>query len=225
MRLSGGKGWITVDSQLNDPGLTSVGNLRTAILSMGTTSPTPIDLDDIELTDAQLRPLVANGGFEQGGAHWFFSSDRDHLPWHGEPLRALPFVGGVLGTVAMLLILAGGLLHPRPRAHPPAGPRPRCWRRWWGWRRWGWWTSLLDMPRITVFLLLLAWLALNLRQPQRRLLSRPLPIAMNVRTALLAILLSAPAVPAAAATILVGPGESVTRIADAARLAKDDDCA
>jgi hypothetical protein len=46
---------------------------------------------------------------------------------------------------------------------------------------------------------------------------------MNVRTALLAILLSAPAVPAAAATILVGPGESVTRIADAARLAKDGD--
>ncbi|MCK6372814.1 MAG: right-handed parallel beta-helix repeat-containing protein [Zoogloea sp.] len=46
---------------------------------------------------------------------------------------------------------------------------------------------------------------------------------MNVRTALLAILLSAPALPAAAATVLVGPGESVTRIADAARLAKDGD--
>lgn len=170
VRLSGGKGWITVDSQLNDPGLASVGGLpRTTVLTFGTTSPTPIDLDDIELTDAQLRPLVANGGFEQGGAHWFFSSDRDHLPWHGKNLFVHTFVEqGVLGAVAVLLILAGGLLHlarapTRLQAHAPTLLAALV-----GLATVGMVDSLLDMPRITVFLLLLAWLALNLRQPPAR---------------------------------------------------------
>lgn len=127
--------------------------------------------------------------------------DRDHLPWHGKNLFVHTFVEqGVLGTVAMLLILAGGLLHlarapTRLQAHAPTLLAALV-----GLATVGMADSLLDMPRITVFLLLLAWLALTCasrRRADRH--SRPLPIAMNVRTAL-AILLSAPA-PAAAATI------------------------
>jgi O-antigen ligase len=150
--------------------MAAVGSLpRTTVLTLGTTGPTPIDLDDIELTDAQLRPLVANGGFEDGGARWFFSSDRDHLPWHAKNLFVHAFVEqGVLGAVAMLLILAGALLRlvrrpTRLQAHAPTLLAALV-----GLATVGMVDSLLDMPRITVFLLLLAWLALNLRQPPAR---------------------------------------------------------
>lgn len=168
--LSGSKHWTTVTRVLDDPLMAAVGSLpRTTVLTLGTTGPTPIDLDDIELTDAQLRPLVANGGFEDGGARWFFSSDRDHLPWHAKNLFVHAFVEqGALGAVAMLLILAGALLRlvrrpTRLQAHAPTLLAALV-----GLATVGMVDSLLDMPRITVFLLLLAWLALNLRQPPAR---------------------------------------------------------
>ncbi len=170
VRLSGGKGWISVDSQLNDRGLAVVGSLpRTTVLTFGTTSSTPIDLDDIELVDGLQRPLVVNGDFEQGGAHWFFSSDRNHLPWHAKNLFVHAFLEqGLLGAVAVLLILVGGLLRlarapTRLQAHAPTLLAALV-----GLATVGMVDSLLDMPRITVFLLLLAWLALNLRLPPAR---------------------------------------------------------
>ncbi len=139
------------------------------VFTAGLTTATPVDLDDIELIDGQLRPLVSNGDFERGGDFWFFSSDRDHLPWHAKNLFVHAYIEqGTLGGAAVLLLLAAALLHlaRRPTRLQPHAPTLLAALA--GVTTVGMVDSLLDMPRITVMLLLLLWLGLNLRQPPAR---------------------------------------------------------
>lgn len=79
-----------------------------------------VEFDRVELFDGDGRQMLANGSFSRGMAHWFFTSDRHHLPWHAKNLWAhLLFEHGVLGCVlfAALTLLAlwrltlGGLRH------------------------------------------------------------------------------------------------------------------
>lgn len=170
LHLHGQARWQTVTARLDDPSMAVAGNLhRTTTLTLGTTAAKAIDLDDIQLTDALQRQLVRNGDFERGGDDWFFSSDREHLPWHAKNMFVHAFVEqGLLGLVAVMSIVVAALVH---LARSPTRQQPHAatlLAALAGLTTVGMVDSLFDMPRITVFVLLVAWLGLNLRRPPVR---------------------------------------------------------
>ncbi len=48
--------------------------------------PRAARVDDMSLVDARGRELLGDGEFARGADHWFFTSDRHHLPWHAKNL-------------------------------------------------------------------------------------------------------------------------------------------
>ena len=66
------------------------------------------DLDDLNLTELGSNNLLANPDFSNGMQRWFFSSDRDHMPWHAKNLQINTlFDQGIFGlAISTLLWLA-----------------------------------------------------------------------------------------------------------------------
>lgn len=85
------------------------GMLRTPTqLELYTTQPnTAADVDNISLRDATTgAELIKNGSFSYGNDYWFFSSDRNHFPWHVKNFAVnLFFEQGWFGLAAMALLL------------------------------------------------------------------------------------------------------------------------
>lgn len=165
--LKGGAAWQTIEGAFADP-LGGPGQPpRLAAFSITNKSRTPIDLDGFELLDARLEPLLKNGEFERGMDFWFFTSDRDHLPWHAKNLFVHTYVEqGALGLGVLLLALATAcvrLLRQPTRLQTHAATLLAALV---GVTTVGLVDSLLDMPRITLFLTLLLWLGLTLRRPE-----------------------------------------------------------
>jgi membrane protein implicated in regulation of membrane protease activity len=73
---------------------------RLPAFSMAMASPGgAANLADVALTGAGGRQLLANGDFLAGLAHWFFSSDRHHMPRHIKSLfMNVLFDQGLLGA-------------------------------------------------------------------------------------------------------------------------------
>lgn len=123
-----------------------------------------VDISRIALHDAQGRALLTNGDFNREMAHWFFSSDRHHLPWHmkNAALHVL-FEQGLLGLAllgsAVALVLAR-LSFGRGRDHPLA---PAIVAALIGFATVGAFDSLLDAPRIGFIFFTLLLLGLGLR--------------------------------------------------------------
>ncbi|WP_394398569.1 hypothetical protein [Roseateles sp. LKC17W] len=123
-----------------------------------------LDISRIALHDAQGRALLTNGDFNREMAHWFFSSDRHHLPWHmkNAALHVL-FEQGLLGLAllgsAVVLVLAR-LSFGRGRDHPLA---PAIVAALIGFATVGAFDSLLDAPRIGFVFFTLLLLGLGLR--------------------------------------------------------------
>ncbi len=174
--LKPGEGWQQFE------GKSGVGNLggagwpaRPAVFSIGVDKAVEVDVDDIEILGEDLRPLVDNGGFQRGIDFWFFSSDHDHMPWHAKNMLVHLYVEqGLLGLVVMSLALLGALRHlllAENRAHPYA---PFVLASLGGLMTVGMVDSVLDIPRLTVFVLLVLWLGLGLRQPAPRQARGPL---------------------------------------------------
>lgn len=68
------------------------------------------DLDDIRLLARNGQNVLENGEFSSESAHWFFTSDRDHLPWHAKSLLVnVIFDQGIVGLCAFLLLTATAL--------------------------------------------------------------------------------------------------------------------
>jgi len=132
-------------------------------MSLNTTSAR-VDIARIAMHDAQGRPLLVNGDFNREMAHWFFSSDRYHLPWHikNVALHVL-FEQGLLGLAllggAYVLALAR-LSFGRGRDHPLA---PAIVAALIGFGTVGAFDSLLDAPRIGFVFFSLLLLGLGLR--------------------------------------------------------------
>ena len=123
-----------------------------------------VDIARIAMQDAQGRPLLVNGDFNREMAHWFFSSDRHHLPWHikNAALHVL-FEQGLVGLAllgsAYLLALVR-LSFGRGRDHPLA---PAIVAALIGFGAVGAFDSLLDAPRIGFIFFMLLLLGLGLR--------------------------------------------------------------
>lgn len=123
-----------------------------------------VDISRIAMQDAQGRALLKNGDFNREMAHWFFSSDRHHLPWHikNVALHVLfeqGLVGLALMSAAYLLALAR-LSFGRGRDHPLA---PAIVAALIGFGVVGAFDSLLDAPRIGFLFFTLLLLGLGLR--------------------------------------------------------------
>jgi hypothetical protein len=140
---------------------------RILVFSVATESRTPLDLRALSLKDASGREWLHNGDFAEGGARWFISSDRNHLPWHAKNMVVHLLVEqGWLGLLALVLLTTAALaatLGPQ-RSHPLAPPIAAailgCWVV-------GTVDSVLDIPRVTTWLLLLTGMALSLHTPSR----------------------------------------------------------
>ncbi|AKU23086.1 hypothetical protein [Massilia sp. NR 4-1] len=76
-----------------------------------------LDVDNISLRDAaDGRELIRNGSFSAANDYWFFSSDRNHFPWHVKNFAVnTVFEMGWLGALATaaLLLVAGGQMAAR----------------------------------------------------------------------------------------------------------------
>lgn len=162
--VKGADGWQTIEG-VSDPGTLTPGfPPRPAVASLSLSSPGRVLVDDLELIAADGRSLLANGDFEQGVDRWFITSDRDHLPWHAKNLLVHLYVEqGWLGIAALLtaLVFIGlRLLRSTTRAMPFARALMGGLS---GLMVVGMVDSLLDMPRLSVFVCLALWLGLTLR--------------------------------------------------------------
>ncbi|MFG6412799.1 hypothetical protein ACG02S_02690 [Roseateles sp. DC23W] len=123
-----------------------------------------VDVSRIAIHDSQGRALLVNGDFNREMAHWFFSSDRHHMPWHmkNAALHVL-FEQGLVGVAllgaAFVLVLAR-LSFGRGRDHPLA---PAFVAALIGFATVGSFDSLLDAPRIGFLFFALLMLGLGLR--------------------------------------------------------------
>lgn len=124
------------------------------------------DLDQIQLTGADGQNLLVNGDFSDGMAHWFFSSDRHHMPWHIKSMfMHLLFDQGIVGLALWSLMAAGAVARltlGRARQHTLA---PTLVASLVGFAVVGLFDSLLDVPRVAAlfYLLTLVSLGLNVR--------------------------------------------------------------
>lgn len=123
-----------------------------------------LDVARIAMQDSQGRQLLVNGDFNREMAHWFFSSDRYHLPWHmkNAALHVL-FEQGLLGLALMgsaFVLALVRLSFGRGRDHPLA---PAIVAALIGFAAVGAFDSLLDVPRVGLIFFTLLLLGLGLR--------------------------------------------------------------
>lgn len=123
-----------------------------------------VDIARIAMQDAQGRQLLVNGDFNREMARWFFSSDRNHLPWHikNAALHAL-FEQGLVGLALLggaYLLALTRLSFGRGRDHPLA---PAIVAALIGFGTVGAFDSLLDVPRVGFVFFMLLLLGLGLR--------------------------------------------------------------
>jgi len=126
-----------------------------------------LDLADVQLVGPDGRNVVTNGDFAAGTARWFFTSD-DHWLWRilDSPL-SIWFEGGVLGTVAVTLLVVSALVgaaqairRGEPIGAPIAGAMLAvllC----------GCFDNIFEAPRIALLFDLVAMLGLLLGWPPR----------------------------------------------------------
>jgi hypothetical protein len=178
------------------------------------------------------RELLVNRDFSADLAHWFFTSDRHHLPWHAKNLLLhVFFEQGLTGLVLFCAAWLGAVWRVtlgHARGHPLA---PAIAGALIGSMVVGMLDSLIDGQRLAFVMLLLVLLGLTLHGPAgaraasaRGRTSGFGPAAAAV--AVVALVFFASAVPgpvqaAPAQRIQVGPQRAVKTIADAALLARD----
>jgi hypothetical protein len=130
----------------------------------------PLEVDNISLVEADTgRELIRNGGFTEANNYWFFSSDRNHMPWHVKSfavnqLFELGWVG-VMAT-AFLLLAVGA-----PMAGRGLGGEhfaTVCLASLTGCMMVGLFDSITDVPRLTILFLLIA-LAGSLKAARKRI--------------------------------------------------------
>ena len=132
-----------------------------------------VDIDNVSVRARDGGPeLLRNGDFKAGQAGWFFTSDRDHLPWHIKNLYIHTyFEQGWLGAVAMGLLLmyaAGRMARSAWHGRVDAAVFLAALT---GALVVGVFDSLFDVPKVQLLFFLV--LAAGLMRPRRRILNRP----------------------------------------------------
>lgn len=96
--------WRGVAVELNGDDLGGGPSLapRLAMFALALTDPgTRLEIDNVMLLDPEGRQRTRNTGFDQALTHWFFTSDRIHLPWHAQNVALHLLVEqGAFGAIA-----------------------------------------------------------------------------------------------------------------------------
>ena len=108
-----GEDWHSATIKLDGP-LLSGGPLyapRIIMFSLAVANQSgSVDIDDISLNGPGGETLLSNGDFGNGMQYWFFSSDRDHMPWHAKNILVnVLFDQGYFGLALFLLLNACAL--------------------------------------------------------------------------------------------------------------------
>lgn len=147
-------------AELNPPSGWWARPLRLSVYNAG---PTRLDIDRLDLEDAQGQELVRNSGFDQGGDHWSFASD-DHLAWHVKNMAlAVWFDLGGLGVLALGAFLLLAFLRSARAAWSGDRPALALLAALTGLLVVAMFDSVVDEPRFLLLLLLLCWLATRTR--------------------------------------------------------------
>jgi len=123
-----------------------------------------VEVDNLSLIDATGLNLLSNGNFSNGMARWFFTSDRNHLPWHAKNLALHVWIEQGLVGLALLVVLVMGALWRlsvgRAQDHPLA---PAITGALVAFLIVGAFDSLLNVPRIAFLFYFFVLLGLTLR--------------------------------------------------------------
>ncbi|MSQ69598.1 MAG: hypothetical protein EXR83_15690 [Gammaproteobacteria bacterium] len=154
---------------------------RIVAFSIATDTPLALlEVDNIQLLGPDGRELLDNGDFSSDLQRWFFSSDRNHLPWHIKNvfMNVLFDQGGVglLLYLAMLLAALWRVTVGTARDHPLA---PGIGGGLVGFVLVGLFDSLLDVPRLAFVFYVVLLLGLTVRQavaPRSPTPNRSMPV-------------------------------------------------
>lgn len=143
--------------------------LRPTVLTLApdnTNRSSSIEIADLLLEDASGRSLLQNGDFRDGMAHWFYTSDRHHLPWHAKNLWLhVYFEQGLIGLVLFCLLGMAAVLTLLERMRRGDESAPMLLAALLGVVAVGLFDSLIDFTRINVLVYLLLWLSLMRTAP------------------------------------------------------------
>jgi hypothetical protein len=164
--------WQTVDAQLQGApvsrGAWYVPKLLAYSVAAGTRGVT-VELDELRLAGPDGRNLLVNGDFSEGMAHWFFSSDRHHLPWHIKNMMMnVLFDQGIVGLAIWGALMAGALVKlvvGRGKLHSLS---PVLAASLVGFMVVGLFDSLLDVPRVAALFYFLLLVSLTLKVSRQR---------------------------------------------------------
>lgn len=120
-----------------------------------------LDVSDLSLTDAATgAELIRNGSFAHGNDNWFFSSDRNHFPWHIKNFFINEyFETGVFGLIAIILMIAYVAVHLLTRGLRGDLPAAAYLASLAGCMIVGLFDSIFDVPRLTLLFFLLIFTA------------------------------------------------------------------
>lgn len=128
-----------------------------------------LEIASISIVDSVHGPLLRNGDFNEGLARWFFTSDRNHMPFHMKSLPAhVLFEQGLFGLAlwtSLLVTVLVRLSFGAGRHHPLA---PAVVGGLAGFVIVGLFDSLIDAPRIAFLFYALMALGLGLRASSRK---------------------------------------------------------
>jgi hypothetical protein len=160
-----GKSWQEVSIPLRGQRqIDGRSQIRPAVLmlsSNNTNQSRSIDIADLRLEDANGKSLLQNGNFSRGLSHWYYTSDRHHLPWHAKNmLLHVFFEQGLIGLTLFVLLWVFALVALLSRMQRADRSAPMLLATLLGVLSVGLFDSLLDFTRINVLIFLLLWLSL-----------------------------------------------------------------
>ena len=125
-----------------------------------------VEVRRLHLAGPDGRNLLANGSFDDGLAHWYFTSDGYQMPWHIEGLLTNALFDQGLVGVALLITLLGGALWRLARGHARDHPlAPAVAAALVGCALLALFTSVTDVPRVACLFYFLLILGHGLRSP------------------------------------------------------------
>jgi len=164
------EGWQTLSGTLPVRGARPAWGAPLVLELYNRSHKAPLEVDNVSLVEAETgRELIRNGSFTDANDYWFFSSDRNHMPWHVKnfAVNQLFELGwaGVIATAFLLLAVGGRLL-----ARGLAGDNYAavCLASLTGCMMVGLFDSITDVPRLSTLFLLVA-LAGSLQVARKRI--------------------------------------------------------
>ncbi len=164
------EGWQSVTGELPVRGARGAWGAPLVLELYNRSHKAPLEVDNVSLVEVDTgRELIRNGSFTDANDFWFFSSDRNHMPWHVKnfavnQLFELGWVG--VTATAFLLLAVGGRLVARGLAGDSYAAV--CLASLTGCMMVGLFDSITDVPRLSILFLLIV-MAGSLKAARKRI--------------------------------------------------------